>query len=91
MRPAFLAVITVSMVCASSTHAQTPSEAVKRFISVEEPTVALVHVRVVDGTGAAPAEDQTVVVSDGKIAAVGPAGRRECPRALRCWSCRTTP
>jgi imidazolonepropionase-like amidohydrolase len=33
--------------------------------------VALVHVRVIDGTGAAPAEDQTILIDHGKIAAVG--------------------
>lgn len=53
----------------------------RRFASVTEPVVALTHVRVVDGTGAAPMEDQTVLLRDGKIAAVGrtvavPAGAR---------------
>jgi imidazolonepropionase-like amidohydrolase len=44
------------------------------FIAVGAPVVALTHVRVIDGTGAAPAENQTVVIDRGKIAAVGPAG-----------------
>jgi len=43
------------------------------FITVSAPVVALQHVRVIDGTGAAPREDQTVIVDHGKIAAVGPA------------------
>ena len=42
--------------------AQAPSANVQRFISVDDPVVALTHVRVVDGTGAPPAEDQTVVL-----------------------------
>src|SRR5262249_35547724 len=41
------------------------------FISVSDPVFALMHVRVIDGTGAAPAEDQTIVIDHGKIAAVG--------------------
>jgi len=41
------------------------------FISVGDPVVALEHVRVIDGTGAAPMEDQTIVIDHGKIAAVG--------------------
>src|SRR2546422_1055799 len=44
---------------------------VKPFVAVDAPVVALTHVRVIDGTGAAPAEDQTVVIDHGKIAAVG--------------------
>src|SRR5262249_23210117 len=44
---------------------------VQPFISVSDPVVALTHVRVIDGTGAAPVEDQTIVIDHGKIAAVG--------------------
>ncbi len=50
--------------------AQTPSPAVQRFISVDQPVIALTHVRVVDGTGADPVEDQTVVISQGRITSV---------------------
>jgi imidazolonepropionase-like amidohydrolase len=42
------------------------------FIAVGAPVVALTHVRIIDGTGAAPAENQTVVIDHGKIATVGP-------------------
>ncbi len=42
------------------------------FITVNAPVVALQHARVIDGTGAAPREDQTVIIDHGKIAAVGP-------------------
>jgi len=45
---------------------------VRGFVRVAAPRVALTHVRVIDGTGAAPAEDQTVVVADGRIAAILP-------------------
>src|ERR1035441_8966341 len=41
------------------------------FITVSAPVVALQHVRVIDGTGAAPREDQTVIIDHGKISAVG--------------------
>ena len=34
--------------------------------------LVLRHVRVIDGTGRAPSDDQTLVISGGKIAAVGP-------------------
>lgn len=44
------------------------------FISVHAPVIVLNHVRVIDGTGAAAKENQTVVISDGKIQAVGSSG-----------------
>src|ERR1035438_4521031 len=49
------------------------------FITVSAPVVALLHVRVIDGTGAAPREDQTLVIDHGKIAAVGPAASTPAP------------
>ena len=38
------------------------SETVRQFVTVPETAVALAHVRVVDGTGAPPLEDQTVAI-----------------------------
>ena len=78
VRSAFC-VLSVLSVLSASAVAQTPSANVQRFISVDDPVVALVHVRVVDGTGAAPAEDQTVVLSGGRIATVGPAASVKVP------------
>jgi len=53
--------------------AQTASTENKAFVSVEAPVVALTHVRVVDGTGGPAREDQTLVISGGKIQALGAA------------------
>jgi imidazolonepropionase-like amidohydrolase len=53
--------------------AQVLSPEVKSFMSVDSPVVALTHVRVIDGTGGPVREDQTVVLSGGKIQAVGSA------------------
>lgn len=47
------------------------------FITVDAPVIALEHVRIIDGTGAAPMEDRTIVIDHGKIAGIGtpiPAG-----------------
>jgi imidazolonepropionase-like amidohydrolase len=52
---------------------------VKPFLASEAPVVALTHVGVIDGTGAAAREDQTVIVDHGKIAAVGPAASTPAP------------
>ena len=51
-------------------QAQTPSAEVRKFIKVEAPLLALAHVRVIDGTGAAALEDRTVLVRGGRIDAV---------------------
>jgi len=55
------------------------SAAVKAFISVEAPVFALTHVRIIDGTGAPPLEDQTIVVSQGRITALGSSATTPIP------------
>jgi imidazolonepropionase-like amidohydrolase len=42
------------------------------FISVNAPTVALTHVRVIDGTGSPAREEQTIIIESGRITAIGP-------------------
>ncbi len=61
--------------------AQTPqlAPAVRQFVSVEAPVVALTHVKVIDGTGAAAKEDQTVIISGGKIQQIGDAATVQPP------------
>jgi imidazolonepropionase-like amidohydrolase len=49
------------------------------FVSLSAPVFALEHVRVIDGTGAAVREDQTIVVRGGRIEAIGPAGSVAVP------------
>ncbi|HEY6136493.1 MAG TPA: amidohydrolase, partial [Thermoanaerobaculia bacterium] len=52
---------------------------VTQYVAVDTPVVALTHVRVIDGTGAAPKEDQTLIIRDGNILAVGPARSTKVP------------
>ena len=54
---------------------QPPANPLAPYIKVQAPVVALVHARVIDGTGAAAREDQTIVIRDGNIAAIGDAAR----------------
>jgi imidazolonepropionase-like amidohydrolase len=59
------------------------SEAPARsFVKASVPTFALTHVRVIDGTGAPARDDQTVLVRDGRIAAVGSAATVAVPRGV---------
>ena len=61
-------------------QAQTaPPNDVTPFISVRAPIIALNHVRVIDGTGTATKEDQTIVIADGKIQSVGSSGTVAIP------------
>lgn len=63
---------------AAAAQTPTPNDAAA-VISVHDPVVALNRVRVIDGTGAAAKEDQTVVIADGKIQAVGSFGTVTVP------------
>ena len=51
--------------------------------SLDTSAVALTHVLVLDGTGAAPTPDQTILIRDGRIAEVGPAGRVTVPDGVK--------
>ena len=57
-----------------------PGYGVKAYIRVNAPVVALTHVRVIDGTGAPPLEDFTVILSGGRIQAIGSAATTPVPR-----------
>jgi len=48
--------------------AQAPDR--QQFIRTEAPLIALTHLRVIDGTGSPPKEDQTLIISNGKINSV---------------------
>ena len=63
----------------SSLFGQTLSPDVREFVKVDAPVVALTHVRVIDGTGAVAREDQTVVISKGKIDSVAAASAAKVP------------
>src|SRR5438270_8265846 len=63
-------VLLVLSICAQPQSNITP--ALKEFVKVDAPTVALTHIRVLDGTGAPARDDQTIVISGAKIAAIGP-------------------
>jgi predicted amidohydrolase len=50
-----------------------------KFVAYDQKLIAFTHAEVIDGTGAAPLFDQTLVVKDGRIAALGPASRVPVP------------
>lgn len=56
---------------------------VRAFVKEDAPVIALTHVRLIDGTGAAPRTDQTLVIRDGKIAALGDAASTKIPEGAK--------
>ena len=71
MRMTVRALVVVSVAQAfRPAFAQQNSEAIENFISVNAEVIALTHVRVIDGTGAAARDDQTIIVRDEAIAAL---------------------
>src|SRR6202050_4117348 len=79
MRKSAAAVLSM-LVCSVGLIAQTLAPQVRGFVKVDSPLVALAHVRVIDGTGAVTREDQTVVISQGKIQSVSDAASANVPR-----------
>jgi len=51
----------------------------QQFIRTDAPVIALSHVRVIDGTGVAPQDDQTIVISGGKIQSVESSATAKLP------------
>ena len=72
--------ILLAFVCPLVLVAQTLSPQVRGFVKTDAPVIALTHVRVIDGTGAAAREDQTIVIARGKIASVGEAASADIPK-----------
>jgi imidazolonepropionase-like amidohydrolase len=67
-------ILTLMLVYCATCFAQPQQQSIKDFIRVQSPVIALEHVRVIDGTGAPAQTDQTIVISGGKIAAIGKSG-----------------
>jgi imidazolonepropionase-like amidohydrolase len=59
------------------------AQQVRQYVSVSEPVVALTNVTVIDGTGAAPKPNQTIVIENGRIAEVGASSSVKVPSGAR--------
>src|SRR3989440_2577355 len=66
-----IALLLLLTICVA-TFAQAPQSDLKQFIRVDSNVIALTHVRIIDGTGAASMEDQTILIVDGKITEIHP-------------------
>lgn len=73
----------LTIALAARAVAQTPGAGVMPFVVVHDSTFVLRHVRIVDGTGAAPIDDQSLVVVGGRITSVGSAMTTPIPDGAR--------
>ncbi|HKW57711.1 MAG TPA: amidohydrolase family protein [Candidatus Acidoferrum sp.] len=69
--------------CAVSQTKARLSPAVAPFVKEDAATIALTHARLIDGTGAPARADQTIVIEDGKISAMGSAAATKIPEGAR--------
>jgi imidazolonepropionase-like amidohydrolase len=85
MRPIaiFLAVLPLTSPCLLAQRPDSLSEEVRKYVAVDTSVIALTHVQVLDGTGAPPRSDQTILIRNGRIAEVGPAGSMKVPAGVR--------
>jgi imidazolonepropionase-like amidohydrolase len=81
---AFVVAIVLVLPVLGSPQANPPiSSRVRPFVREDSPVLALTHVRLIDGTGGPPRTDQTLIIADGKIAAIGAAEATAPPANAR--------
>src|SRR5581483_2283436 len=70
----------VVFVCFSFAATAQLSPDVREYVKFDSPVIAIRHARVIDGTGASPRNDQTIIIRDGRIESIGaveiPAGAK---------------
>jgi enamidase len=76
-----LCLVLVAFILATPLSAQrlTVGGALRPFVKSDAATIALTNARVIDGTGAAAKDRQTVVIREGRIAALGDAASVQIP------------
>jgi enamidase len=84
-RRTFVVVCSLCFIAAHQVAAQRGGGrgALTAYTRIDTSVVALTHVRVIDGTTAAPKTDQTIVVRDGKIESIGPSASTSVPAGVQ--------
>jgi imidazolonepropionase-like amidohydrolase len=73
----------VTIAGAQSKQAAKLSPEVREYVKFDDDVIALSHIRVIDGTGQAARADQTLIIRDGKIAALGDTASTAIPSAAK--------
>ena len=77
------ALLATASVGAQSAPAVKLSAEVREYVKVDDLVIALAHVRVIDGTGGPSRADQTLIIRDGTIAAIGDATSTLIPQGAK--------
>src|SRR5687768_17512146 len=83
---AVLTVALASGLAASGAQAQRASalpQQLRQFVTTDAPVIVLTHAKVIDGTGAPARDDQTIVIENGRITAVGKTSDVRVPAGAR--------
>lgn len=75
--------LSVALASAQSPRNTKLSPEVREYVKFDDAVIALAHVRVIDGTGSVPRADQTVIIRDGTLAAIGDAKSIPVPPGAR--------
>jgi len=79
----FMSVTTFTVASAQGQTASKLSTSVKKFVSVDALEFVLIHARIIDGTGAPRIEDETILVDNGRIQAMGNATSVSLPAGVK--------
>ena len=83
LRPRITAVVLVALTATTEGQSQvatakfTPED--RAFVAYAQPLLVITHAQIIDGTGAPPKTDMTVVVRDGRIETLGPSNQVDAP------------
>jgi len=79
---AFLALTTPALAAPLLAPPVAPDKTLAPLLKTTAPVIALTHARIIDGTGAPPQTDMTLVIDHGRIATIMPAGSPTPPGAI---------
>src|SRR4051812_25095706 len=75
--------VLICLLAALPGSAQQPKVAAAEPVRERGPLIAIEHVTIIDGTGAAPRANQTLVIDHGRISALGADGSVPVPAGAR--------
>ena len=81
------AIIYCFLLTAIQSKAQQFSDVVKQFIGVNSDTLALIHVKIIDGTGGASKSNQTILIIKGRINKIGNTESISVPSTVKIIDC----
>jgi imidazolonepropionase-like amidohydrolase len=90
-RNSLCGILATLVLCVGVADSQMPSasnlpQEIREYVICDDDVVVLSHVKVIDGTGQAPRPDQTLIIRDRKIAAVGDTSSTPTPPGAKVFN-----